>query len=77
MSWKKAYNQFPHPRASAWMGGLILGPFLKTFPWKSLTKNKGKAHIYQDVLVLGSIYVIKYRFYYDYLEIWGTLEVSP
>ena len=33
--------------------------------WKSLTKNKGKAHIYQDVLVMGSIYVIKSRFYED------------
>ena len=52
----------PIPRASAWDGGLDLGPFIKTFPWKSLTKNKGKAHIYQDVLVMGSIYVINYRF---------------
>ena len=31
-----------------------------TFAWKSLPKKKGKAHIYQDVLVMGSIYVIKY-----------------
>ncbi len=45
------------PRASAWDGGLNFGAFLKTFAWKSPTKNKGKAHIYQDVLV-GSIYVI-------------------
>ena len=43
-------------RASAWDEGLDLGPFLKTFPWKSLTKNKGKAHIYPDVLIMGSIY---------------------
>ena len=52
----------PIPRTSAWDGGLDLGPFFKTFPWKSLTKNKGTACIYQDVLVMGSIYVIKYRF---------------
>ena len=26
---------------------------------------------------MGSIYVIKSRFYDDYWEIWGTLEVSP
>ncbi len=49
----------PIPRASAWDGG-GLGAFFKTFPSKSLTENKGKAHIYQDVLVMGSIYVIKH-----------------
>ncbi len=34
------------------------------FAWKSLTKTKGKAYIYQDVLVMGSVYVIKSIFYY-------------
>ena len=46
----------PISSASAWDGGLDLGAFVKTFPWKSLTKNKGKADIYPDVLVMGSIY---------------------
>ena len=36
--------------------------FIKTFSWKSLTKNKVKGHIYQDIPLTGSIYVIKYRF---------------
>ena len=66
----------PDTRASPCVGGVDLGPFLKTFPWKSLTKNKGKAHIYQDGLVMGSIYVIKSRFYDDYWEIWGTLGIG-
>ncbi len=66
----------PIPHASAWDGGLDVGPFFKTCPWKSLTKNKGKAHIYQDISVMGSIYVRKYIFYDDYLEIWGTLGIS-
>ncbi len=48
---KKVYNQTARPTASVWDGGLDLGPFIKTFPWKALTKNKGKAHIYEDVLV--------------------------
>ncbi len=56
--------------------GIDYRPVKKAFAWKSLTKNKGKAHIYQDVLVMGSIYVIKYRFYEDLGEIWGTLGVS-
>ena len=47
------------PSASAWGLGMVEGPVIKTFAWKSLTENKGKAHIYQDVLVMGSIYVIK------------------
>ncbi len=67
----------PTPRASVWGWGVGLGPVIKTFAWKSLTKNKGKAHIYEDVFVMGSIYVMKSRFYQDYSEIRGTLEVSP
>ena len=31
-----------------------------TSAFKSLTQNEGKAHIYPDVLVMGSIYVINY-----------------
>ena len=49
---KRPIIKHPIPRASAWDGG-DLGSFLKTFPWKSLTKHKGKAHICQDVLVMG------------------------
>ena len=49
-------------------GGGDFGPLFKTFPWKSLTKNKGKAHIYQDVLVMGSMYVIKYRILIEILD---------
>ena len=56
-------------RASPSDGGVDLGPFLKTFPWKSLTKNKGKAHIYQDVLVMGSIYVIKSRILMEIVDL--------
>ena len=41
---------------------LLFDTFIKTFSWKSLTKNKVKGHIYQDKLVMGSIYVIRYRF---------------
>ncbi len=63
-------------RASPSDGGLDLGPFFKTFLWKSLTKNKGTACIYQDVLVMGSIYVIISRFYEDYWEILGTLGIG-
>ena len=66
---KRLFNRpvINHPitRASACDGRVGLGPVIKTFAWKSLTKNKGKAHIYQDVLVMGSIYVIKSRFYED------------
>ena len=49
-------------RASPCDESLDFGPFLKTFPWKSLTKNKGEAHIYPDVLVMGPIYKGKSRF---------------
>ena len=41
---------------------LFVDAFIKTFPWKSLTKNKVKGHIYLDKFVMGSIYVMKYRF---------------
>ncbi len=51
--------------------GLDLGFFLKTFPWMFLTKNKGKAHIYQDVLVMGSIYVTKY------IILIGIVDLGP
>ena len=58
---KRLFNRpvINHPitRASACDGRVGLGPVIKTFALKSLTKNKGKAHIYQDVLVMGSIYV--------------------
>ena len=49
----------PPPHANGLGLGIDYRPVKKTFAWKSLTKNKGKAHIYQDVLVMGSIYVIK------------------
>ena len=63
MSWKEAYNQSAHPTRKRVGWGMDLGPVVKTFPWKSLTKIKGEAHIYQDILVMGSIYVMKSRFY--------------
>ena len=47
---------------------MVTGPVPKTFAWKSLTKNKGKAHIYQDVLVMGSIYVIKSRIFIEIVD---------
>ncbi len=55
---KRPIIKHPIPCASAWDGGLDSGTFIETFPWKSLPKNKSKAHIYQDVLVMGFIYVI-------------------
>ncbi len=56
---KKAYNQTARPTRKRVGRGLVLRPFVMTSAWKSLTKNKGEAHIYRDVLVMGSIYVIK------------------
>ncbi len=43
-------------RSGHWDGGFEYRLVKRMPAWKSLTKNQGKAHIYQDVLVLGPIY---------------------
>ena len=53
---KRPQIHSPVTRACPCDGGDDYRPFSKTFPWKSLTKNEGTACIYQDVLVMGSIY---------------------
>ena len=55
---------------------LIFRPFANTFSWKFLTKNKGKDHIYLDKFGMGSIYVIKYRFYEEYRD-YGNFGQYP
>ena len=42
---------------------MIFDTFTKTLSGKSLTRNEGKDHIYLDKFGMGSIYVIKSRFY--------------
>ena len=61
------------PRACAWDEGIDYRPFSKTFPWKSLTKNKGTARIYQDVLLMGSIYVIKSMILVEHVDFSANL----
>ena len=56
--------------------------FIKTCSWKSLTKSKVKGHIYLDKFVMGSIYVIKYRFSRKsrksgFLSSWVHLRACP
>ena len=52
----KSSQSWRAPRANS---GWIVGAFIKTFPGKSLTKIKGKDHIYLDKFAMGSVYVIK------------------
>ncbi len=47
---------------------MIFDTFTKTFPGESLTKNEGKDHIYLYKFGMGSVYVIKSRFYEEYRD---------
>ena len=48
---------------------LLLDTFIKTFSWKSMTKNEVKGHINLDRLVTGSTYVIKSSIFKEIPEI--------
>ena len=56
---------------------VIFDTFTKTLSGKSLTKNEGKDHIYLDKFGMGSIYVIKYRFYEKSWKIRKLCQPNP